>query len=190
MKSRVLILVLVLVALAVSACAQTGAAGPPGADSAASGCPTPTEGMHLLVNEEVGYCVLYPAGLTVREHVENQRVIEGRMTESGQVIGIIQVTDAGDRTLDDVVEERILWAERSAGPAAPTIERGTIALDGQEAVVLDKMPGQDINRQIIFIRDGQLYDLLFAPANEESGEVYQQMEALYTAVTTSFHFIQ
>ncbi len=189
MKSRFLILVLVLVALAVSACART-AAGPPGADGAAtSGCPTPEEGLQLLVNEEVGYCVLYPAGLTVREHVENQRVIEGPMTESGQVIGIIQVTDAGERTLDEVVEERILWAERSAGPAAPIIERGTITLGGQEAVVLDNMPGQDINRQIIFVRDGQLYDLLFAPANEESGEVYQQMEALYTAVTTSFHFM-
>ena len=67
-------------------------------------------------------------------------------------------------------------------------KRSNATIAGQEAVVLDGVPGQDINRQIMIVRNGRLYQLTFVPASEDAGEVYARMEQLYQKVVDSLNF--
>jgi hypothetical protein len=56
-------------------------------------------------------------------------------------------------------------------------------------VVFDGLPGQDINRRLLFIHDGLLYDLYFAPADPTQADVYGRLETLYAQILGSFTFI-
>ena len=64
-----------------------------------------------------------------------------------------------------------------------------VLLGGVEAIVLDKLPGQDINRRVLIEHEGLLYQLTFWPADESVGDAYQRMEALYETVVASFTFV-
>src|SRR5690606_14960227 len=70
-----------------------------------------------------------------------------------------------------------------------SITRTTAMLGGVEAVVLDHLPGQDINRQVIAVANDQVYRLDFMPAAPQMGEAYTQMEELYAQVMASFAFL-
>jgi len=52
------------------------------------------------------------------------------------------------------------------------------------------MPGQEISRQVIVVHDSRLFVLTFTPADAGAGEVYTQMESLYTTVIDSFRFLR
>jgi len=55
--------------------------------------------------------------------------------------------------------------------------------------VLDNLPGQDINRQVLFVHEGRLYRLTFTPADAALGDAYERMTALYDMALASFSFI-
>jgi len=63
---------------------------------------------------------------------------------------------------------------------APALDVGrwTVTLGGEHAVVLDGMPGQELQRRV--------YILTFWPACSENKAASDQMEALYAAVTSSW----
>jgi hypothetical protein len=65
----------------------------------------------------------------------------------------------------------------------------TIDLGGEQATVLDILPGQDTNRRIIALHNDRLVDIMIARIGEEYGEVGQQAEALYQMMVESFRFI-
>jgi hypothetical protein len=44
--------------------------------------------------------------------------------------------------------------------------------------VLDNMPGQDTNRQVVIVHNDRLYKLNFVPVGEDYGDAYRQMEDL------------
>jgi hypothetical protein len=69
------------------------------------------------------------------------------------------------------------------------IERTELTIGGEPAVQLDRVPGQDLNRQVIFVKGNQLFVLTFVPSDPAAGDVYTQMEALYTTAIHSFRFI-
>jgi hypothetical protein len=60
---------------------------------------------------------------------------------------------------------------------------------GQPAVVVDKVPGQEINRRVLFVHDGLLYDLMFMPADPAVGDAFAAMNALQQQVLGSFTFL-
>ena len=62
-------------------------------------------------------------------------------------------------------------------------------LDGQQAYILGRLPGQDLNRQVFIVDNGILYHLTFVPDDPARGEDYQQMEALYAAIIGSLRFL-
>jgi hypothetical protein len=55
--------------------------------------------------------------------------------------------------------------------------------------VLDNMPGQDTNRQVVIVHNDRLYKLNFVPVGEDYGDAYRQMEDLYTTVIHSWNFM-
>jgi hypothetical protein len=64
-----------------------------------------------------------------------------------------------------------------------------IEIDGQQAYIVGRLPGQDFNRQVFIVNDGILYRLHFIPDNPQEIEAYQQMETLYAAVLGSLRFL-
>jgi hypothetical protein len=61
-------------------------------------------------------------------------------------------------------------------------------LDGEQAVVLDGMPGQDLQRRVYVVHQQTLYVLAFMPTLSENTAAGDQVEALYTAITNSWEW--
>jgi hypothetical protein len=70
--------------------------------------------------------------------------------------------------------------------AGADIGRSTMMLAGEPAVVLDGMPGQDLQRRVYVVRQPTLYVLAFMPTRSENRAASEQMETLYAAVTGSW----
>ncbi len=68
--------------------------------------------------------------------------------------------------------------------AGADVRRSTITLGGQPAVVLDGTPGQDFQRRVYAVRQPTLYVLAFMPTRSDNQAVSQQMETLFSAVTS------
>jgi hypothetical protein len=149
----------------------------------AEGCPNATTGTQLLMNEQHGYCLLYPTGYDVQHPNEHETVlVVGSLLNVEQPRAYIKVQEAGGRTTAQVADELI------AALAGFDIKRTSVTIDGKAAVVLDNMPGQDTNRQVVIVHDDRLYMLTFVPASQDYGELYMQMENLYTMILNSFNF--
>ncbi len=176
MKSRkVPILLLMLMVLGLSACG-------PGAGK--SDCPTPADGQELLRNEEHGYCLLYPAGLEIFNPNENETVlIEGSLLNVEGPRVYILTGDGAGRTAEELADE--LAAEI---PAEFAIQRTSLTLDGQPAVVLDNLPGQDMHRMVVVVHGDRAYQFTFVPVGEDYGELSALTERLYETVVNSFRF--
>ncbi|HXF60492.1 MAG TPA: hypothetical protein VNK95_02675 [Caldilineaceae bacterium] len=159
-----------------------------GVEEATDACPAPGEGTELVTNEAAGYCFLVPVGYTTEEPVAGQLTIfapEG--TEGHRERAFINVYAANGQSAAeaaDAYETEMLGAAHDF-----PITRTTATLGGVEAVVLDNLPGQDINRQVIAVSHDQVYRLGFVPADPQMGEAYTQMEALYALVMSSFTFL-
>jgi hypothetical protein len=145
----------------------------------------PDEVTYVLTNEKHGYSLRYPIRYDVQYPNEHETAIfVGSLLNVEQPRVTIEVWDAGGRTVEQVADE--LMAEIPVGFDVP---RTDIVMDGEQAVVLDNLPGQDINRQVVVVHEDHLYKMTFVPVGQEYGEVYVQMEALYATIIDSFRFL-
>ncbi|MDQ4077155.1 MAG: hypothetical protein M3220_13015 [Chloroflexota bacterium] len=178
---RLWIVTLLLALLALTACARQAAP----TSEATGECAEPAEGNELLTNEEAGYCLVYPDSY-VAEGPFYATMIDpapGRQGQEPQLpFAEIQVTTADGRSATQVADEMV------AGMPDFPIERSTLTLDGEEAIVLDRLPGQELNRQILIVHDDLLYRFTFVPA-DPAADLYTEMEQLYATVTSSFNFL-
>jgi hypothetical protein len=141
--------------------------------------------VQTLTNEEHGYSLHYPAGYDVLHPNEDETVIfVGSLLNVEQPRAYITVQGADGRTAGQVADELAGEFDVDFG-----IQRTNIVIDGEKAVVLDHMPGQDTNRQVMVVHNDRLYTLTFVPAGEDYGQVYAQMEKLYATVIDSFTFL-
>jgi hypothetical protein len=148
----------------------------------------PAAGNQLLRVEEHGYSLLYPDGYTVEHPNPDETVLViGSLLNIEQPRLHIEVQETEGRTAAQEADERV--ADVKAAMPGFDVERTMVTVGGEEAVVLDHMPGQDINRQVIVVHDDRLYRLTFAPADEAVSDSYAQMESLYTMVIGSFNFL-
>jgi hypothetical protein len=188
MRTRWLIPVLLFGLLMSGACDYLGGSQATSAPREAgdkTGCPTVTEGTQLLLNEAHGYCCLYPVGYQVRYPNDSEAVLfVDSLLNVEQPRASIKVQPAADRTAAQVADE--LVAEWSMGF---DIERTEVTVGGEQVIVLDNVPGQDTNRQVICVHDGLLYELMFMPQGKAYGEVSTRMEQLYATVVGSFRFL-
>ncbi len=140
---------------------------------------------HVLTNKEHGYSLYYPIGYNVQYPNENETVISvGSLLNVEQPRVYIEVREATGHTAAQVADE--LMTEFTVGF---DVKRTSVMIDGEEAVVLDNVPGQDINRLVIVVHDDRLYKLTFVPMGEEYGKVYALMEDLYATIINSFRFL-
>jgi hypothetical protein len=177
MKTKLFLLTVIVVAILLAGCAQIG-----GAETGA--VLEATAGAQVLTNESLGYAFLYPDTYTVVT-MENgdSVVIDSIMNHTDPRLGI-DVEDAAGRTAAEVAD-----ALRAEYPEGFVIGRSTITLDGEEAVVLDPVPGQEFSRYLFVVKGGRLYRFMFTHSDPALGETYTRMENLYTVVTNSFRFL-
>jgi len=213
MKFRFLIMILALALLALVACSPAGGAEPaveataavvetatpeppttataevvateePAGDATAT-CPEPADGTELLQHQAYGYCLLYPADLDAVQTSDNGvSIVAGSLLASSEHPRLgIAIQDAGGRTVEQVADETV------ANNEGFELRRSSITIGGVGAVVLDDVPGQDINRVVMIVHDGRLYELRFSPSDVLAGEAFGRMEELYQVVTESFTFV-
>ncbi len=163
------------------------AAPPPAAEpveAVEAACPAPTGDEQLLVNGEDGYCLLYPVGYVAEQTAPgNTSIVLGSlMNHTDPRVGI-EVSDAQGRTLEEIGDQ--LVADYAPGFA---VERGAATVGGAEALVLDNLPGQDLNRRVAVLHNGRLYSFFFTPLGE-TDETRAALEAFSRGVLDSFRFL-
>ncbi|NOH03498.1 MAG: hypothetical protein HND47_16810 [Chloroflexi bacterium] len=148
--------------------------------SAEPTCPEPMEGTKLLIREAVGYCLLYPVGYIEIETVPTTvcLVPEGPTMGCHNTNLIIEVENAGGRTVDEIADEII--ADTRA-----EIQRTNLSIAGEEAVVLEGLSGVASSRNVLLVHEDRRYELIFVPW-DETDENFAKLSLLYNTVINSF----
>jgi hypothetical protein len=96
---------------------------------------------------------------------------------------IITVEPANGRTVEQVADQMV------SDYSVPGLEvkRIPLELDEEQAIRLDGLTGESINRQLVVVHNDNVYHLTFIPM-PGSSDVNAQAEALYNTVIQSFNF--
>lgn len=188
MRNKLLVVILALVATVLAACSLPGVAASAKSasqrDAPAAVCPEPAAGAELLKVEEHGYCLLYPSGYSIERPIPEETVlVVGSLLDVSNPRVYIEVNNADGRTVEQAADAIV------ADFPGFEIVRSSVTIGGQAAIVLDGVPGQDMSRQIVAVRNDRLYKLTFVPASEDAGEVYTRMEQFYQMVLDSMSFL-
>ncbi len=192
---KLFILILVITAMMLAACSPTGAEAPSAGEEPTSAatplvdttepeaadCPAATEDTYLLRNPQHGYCLLYPTTHKVeRPSAEEVSIVVGSMLNAADPRVNIRTVMAGGQTPATYADEIV------AGFPDFDIVRSEATIGGESVVVLDNVPGQDINRQMIFTHGNVLYHLYFMPMDPA---VPEAINAFAQSILDSFTFI-
>ncbi len=155
----------------------------------ASDCPSVTQGTQLLTNEESGYCLLYPDGYTPVDPLPGEVCFVPGDTsmECHSANLIIEMENANGRTPSQIADELIAEAE-TAGPGIE-IQRTDLTVSGEQAVMLEGVPGVDASRIVVLVHADRLYRLMFVPW-DETREEFTGVENLYNTAIDSFTFLR
>jgi hypothetical protein len=145
-------------------------------DTVAS-CLPATDTIQRLTNAGDRYCLTYPAEYKVEKPNAHETILAiGGLLDAGNPRLHIVVGDAAGASAGSAVDRIVRDFEGF------TLERSAATIAGEPAVVLDGVLGQDVNRRVIFVHDGLLYELTFAPADATLGEIIERTEALQEQV--------
>lgn len=141
-------------------------------------CPAASNSAQLYIDARRGFCLSLPAAYSVFGVSANEVVFakESLLNVTEPRLSI-SITGAGARTLDQVVAD--ILTSLPAYDFMPS----TVDIAGQSAAVLDNVPGQDLMRRMLFISNGQLYDLTFSPAD------HADLEAFYSTIVASLQLL-
>ncbi|RPI68198.1 MAG: hypothetical protein EHM38_08790 [Geobacteraceae bacterium] len=132
-------------------------------------------------SDRLGLCFSYPQGYTQLPSTDIVEIIAPDLPGTDtKGLFWIEISDSYDRTAEKIADEDMTFA------AGVDVGRWTETLDGEQAVVLDGMPGQDFQRRVYVVHEQTLYVLAFMPTRSENKVANDQMEALYNAVTSSW----
>jgi hypothetical protein len=184
-KKQWLILTLLLTLLAQTACAP--AATPTVPIPSTDTCPTETAELKLLTNAEDGYCLLYPAAYSTE--IPHLIIINPIIPMAGDMPGdawvSINVEPTAGRTAAQVADAQITEAGTGFN-----ITQSNVTVDGEQAVVVDGLPGQDSSRTVFIVSHERLYTLTFLPwvPNTDVAGQPTPLEELYTTIINTLHF--
>lgn len=143
-----------------------------------------SEETRLLMNNLQGYCLQYPNGYdVVFENELEVGLVKRSVLNPEDPRLIIIVEPAGGRTVEQVADQLV------ADYSVPGLEvkRVPLEIDQEQAIMLDGLTGEDINRHVVVVHNDHLYHMTIMPM-EGSPDVHAQAEALYNLVIQSFNF--
>ncbi|PWB51586.1 MAG: hypothetical protein C3F13_14215 [Anaerolineales bacterium] len=138
----------------------------------------------LLINDIQGYCLQYPVGYDIVFSSDMDIMLMKRsVLNSLDPSLFIHVEPSNGRTVEQAADQLI------ADYSVPSLEvkRASLEIDQEQAIMLDGLTGQDINRQVVVLHNDRLYHLTIMPM-EGSPDVHTQAEALYNTLIQSFNF--
>ena len=142
----------------------------------------------LFSSDRLGICFSYPQGYIQNSYDDTVGIVAPYLPGAGDTAGRLsfEISDSYNRTVERIAEEHMTYAVAHQGIPLENLGRWTVTLGGEQAVVLDGMPGQDLVRRVYVVRQQTLYVLAFSPTRSENKAAGDQMETLYTAVTNSW----
>jgi hypothetical protein len=140
-----------------------------------------TDTAEVFSSDRLGLCFSYPQGYTHLPENDSVEIAAPDITGS-DMKGLfwLEISDSYNRTAEKIADEDMTSA------AGLNVGRWNVTLGGEQAVVLDGMPGQDLQRRVYVVHQQTLYVLAFMPTRSENKAANDQMEALYAAVTSSW----
>lgn len=152
-----------------SADSTGAAAGAAPAAAVPAGCSAPDG--DVFESPVYGFCLVTPPGYAVVETEPGNfsLVAGGDITNHVDPRVSMEVSAAGDRTLAQVAEQ--LAADYA--PAGETVEPQPVTVGGVQGVMLDNLPGQDLNRRLAFVHNGQVYSVQLTPLSPEAEPFFQ-----------------
>lgn len=153
------------------------------ADSSSSTCPDSQEGLGMVRDYRHGFCLLVPGEYTVFDTNSDESLPYETVLAQDSLLNVaeprvqITVSTAEGRTLEQAIDEIIAVMESSE------IKRSAATVSGQQAIVLDNIPGQDISRRVLVVHNDRLYDLTFTPID------HAEMERFYSVIMAHFTLI-
>lgn len=148
-----------------------------------TGCPLPTDGTLLFADEVRGYCLLYPEShMVLQLESGNTEIVVGELMNHIDPRVSIYTEELAGRTIEQVVDEFL------AGYEGFEIEQTALTVAGEQAILLDGIPGQDYYRMVLVAHDGSLYRLQIFPYDENLVDTFTQAEGLYALAVDSFRF--
>ena len=189
MKTKIFISCLIFTALMFSACSAVlnvpTEPDIPSGQTVNSTCSRSSDEVRLLINSVHQFCLQYLAEYDVFFPNEKEiMLIQRSALNVSEPNTSIKVLPAGGMTADQAANSFLAVYSLPVGE----LTRETLTIDDEEAIMLDKLPGQEINRQVFVVHNDILYQLSFMPVDESRPELYAQMETLYNTVITSFNF--
>jgi hypothetical protein len=135
----------------------------------------------LFSSDRLGLCFSYPQGYTQIPYNDTVEIAAPDLPGS-DVKGLfwLEISDSYNRTAEEIADQDMTYA------TGVDVGRWTVTLGGEQALVLDGMPGQDLVRKVYIVHQQTLYILTFSPTRSENKAAGDQMEALYAAVTSSW----
>ncbi len=140
-----------------------------------------TDTAQKFSSDKLGVCFSYPQGYTEIPTGETVTISAPDLPgATAKGLFWLEMSDAYGRTAERIANEDATYA------AGVSLDRWPVTLDGEPAVVLDGMPGQELQRRVYVVHQQTLYVLAFWPARSDNKAAADQMEALYSAITTSW----
>ncbi|MBK8900957.1 MAG: hypothetical protein IPM53_07235 [Anaerolineaceae bacterium] len=144
----------------------------------------------LFTSEEGGYCLIYPPTYCW---------LPGQDALTHTFVSMDPVDETTNRCTDDtlILHGEVVWLQVKVSPAEGQpleelvagyraneelfgLEFAEVVLDGETAVQINNMPGQDISRVLFAVHNDQFYELTFVPA---------AADRLYAQVLETFRFL-
>ena len=140
-----------------------------------------TDTMELFSSDRLGLCFSYPKGYAQIPYNDAVEIVAPELPGT-DLRGLfwLEISDSYNRTAETIADQDMTFA------AGLSVGRWTVTLDGEEAVVLDGMPGQDLQRRVYVVHRQILYVLAFMPTRSENKAAGDQMEVLYASITNSW----
>jgi hypothetical protein len=165
-----------------------GACGPLGS-SEAQRCAAEA-GQQVYSNPQAGYCLAIPETYSVAEF-ETGAVWIGPNVQVGMEPGLpflaIEAPEPADgKSAVEAAADFIAFM--LGGMEEFEITQAETTLGAEPAVLIDGLPGQDSNRQLIAVHDDLVFRLWLVPATPDYGEQYTEAMALYSHALETFAF--
>lgn len=141
-------------------------------------CPESENGLAMVRDFHRGFCLLVPGEYTVFEISADEIVLaQGSLLNVTDPRLQITVTPANGRDVEAIADETV------ASFAGFDIARSNDQFGGYPAVVLDNVPGQDLGRRVLMVRNDYLYELSFTPADSAA------LAAFYGTINSYFTLV-
>src|SRR3990172_2543330 len=100
---------------------------------------------------------------------------------------VIDVRHSAGRSATQVADA--LTADALAVIPGISIERASLTIGDEEAIMLEGLPGVSSSRNVVIVHANRLYTPIFMPWDKTQGQEYTQLESLYATVINSFNFL-